>query len=111
MCSLYLYLCTDRVDLLTGSGEIIYYDSLYSLTFKSSKAAALHYFRSIGQYQIDTQIRLIGTVLVHSLQIGDAYERRLGSFFINAILFKYGRQHLLYDGEYIFLGSECHLHI
>ena len=110
-CGLYFYLCADSIDLLTGSGEAIHHDSLYRLTFESSKATALHYLGGIGQYQIDTQIRLVGTILVHSLQIRDPYKRSLGSIFINTVLFKYGRKYLLYDGEYIFLRSEGHLHI
>ena len=111
MRCLYLHLCTDRIDLLAGSGESVNNDCLYGLSLEGAEAAVCHHVGCICQRQINAQIGLIGAILVHCLQIRDSDKGRLGRLLIKTIFFKHRGKHLFHNGKDILLGGKCHLHV
>ena len=111
MCCLYLHLCTDRVDLLAGSGESVDNNCLHGLSLEGTEATVCHHVSCICQRQVNAQIGLVGAILVHCLQIRDSDKGRLGCLLIKTIFFKHRGKHLLHNGEDILLGGKCHLHV
>ena len=108
---LHFHLGTDSVDHFSGRGKSVHDNRFYGLSLERTESAVCHNVRRILQYQINAEIRLVGAVLVHGLQIWNTHKRSLGSSLVYTILFKYRRQYLLDNREHILLGSKCHLHI
>ena len=101
------------VDELSGLMEIRDYNCLHDSTFlvKRSEAEALHQVGCILSSKVDTKIGLVGAVLLECGKVRNTYKGSTGCSVICTILSKDRRKNVLNDSEYIFLGSECHLHI
>ena len=108
---LHLNLRANTINHLTCGSKSIYHDSLDSLSLEWTETTICHHLGSIRKCQVNTKIRLVRAVLVHSLKIWNTHKRSLGCGLVNTVFLENRRKHLFYNGEHIFLGSKCHLHI
>src|SRR5699024_9168851 len=74
-------------------------------------AAAAQHLGGVLHHQVDAQVGLVGAVLVHGLQVGDAAEGGGGGHAVGAVLGEDGGQHVLQHGEDVLLVGEGHLHV
>ena len=112
VAGLHLNIGAELVYLLSGHSAAGDGNGLYDIArCKGRKLRALHERGNVLHDKVNTQVGLIGAVLLHCLKIGDAGERSLGSNIISAVLCKNRRQHILKDGENVLLRGEGHLHI
>ena len=61
--------------------------------------------------QVYSEVRLVRAVLLHCLEVRDAYERRARCSVVFAVLGENGRKYILDDLEDVVLARESHLHI
>ena len=91
LAALYFNIGTDLINYLTGCRELIHHNGFHTLTFKRPKSTISKNFRCILQYKINSQIRLIRTILLECITIRNSGKRCLRCLFINTVLCKYGR--------------------
>ena len=117
---LYFYVCDILIDKLTGLLEVGDHDSLDAdiclltrlvLCCKRREAAVSENRSCILDGQVDTQVWLIGTILLHGLEERNTCKWRARCTVICTILGKDRRQYIFDYGEYILLCRKCHLHI
>ena len=107
----HLHVRQGLVDEFPGLVEIADYHGLDPAALKGPEAAAAEGLGYVLNRQVDSQVRFVGTVLLHGLGIGDAQEGGGAGPVVFAILGKDGGQHVLQHGEHIILGGKGHLHV
>jgi len=103
---------TELVYILTSQGAVADHYGLDGAAFgKGGKVHALDQSCDILNGEVYAQIRFVGAVLVHSLQIGDTAEGSGGGYVVGAELGKDGRQHIFQNCKHVVLVGKGHLHI
>ena len=109
---LHLDVGAELVDMLTGQVAVGDDDGLDGVALgKRRELYAADKLGDVLDDEVDTQVGLVGAVLLHGLKIGDAFEGRGGCDVILAVLGEDRRQHVLEDGKNVVLAGEGHLHI
>ena len=106
-----LHVCAELINLLSGSGEVAHHDCLDYISLEGAEAAVLDQPGNILNDQINSQIRLIGSISFHCLLESNPFKRSFRGHVIGTELGKNRRQDVLQHGEYIVLAGEAHLHI
>ena len=91
--------------------EILHRHSLDHIALEGSEAAALDLVGHILNFQVDTQVGLVGAVALHGLFIRNMPEGGLGHPLILAEFLKDRHQHRLQCVQHVLLRGEGHFHI
>ena len=99
------------VNEFPGLVEIADHHGLDLIALKGAEAAAAQHVGDVLHRQVNPQIRLVGAVLLHGLQIGNTDKGGFAGPVVGAVFGEDGGQNLFTDGEHVLLRGKSHLHI
>ena len=101
----------ELVDPFSRLGEVVHGYGLDGRALEGGEAAALHLGGDVLNFQIDTQVGLVGAVALHGFIIRNVAEGGGGDPLVLAELVEHGHQHVLQNAQHVRLTGEGHLHI